>query len=142
MEWPPTPAQQRKAVVGAGSALKLVLFVILAGLALRLLVGPAAYLLPPTAAPEGGARLIAAPGRERTGGGGIPSVGERFLECLFFFYGTFPLSLFLSFLETRQEKGLSRASSRSHEHTLCHGVWLGFASWKDDHFVLPESGEL
>ncbi|CAD6336695.1 unnamed protein product [Miscanthus lutarioriparius] len=53
MEWPPTPAQQRKAVVGAGSALKLVLFVILAGLALRLLVGPAAYLLPLTAAQRG-----------------------------------------------------------------------------------------
>ena len=100
MEWPPTPAQQRKAVVGAGSALKLVLFVILAGLALRLLVGPAAYLLPPTAAPEGAARLFAAPGRERTGGVGIPSVGERFLECLFF---TALFLFFLSFLETREK---------------------------------------
>jgi len=29
-----------------------------------------------------------------------------------------------------------------HGHTLCHGVWLGFATWKDDHFVLPESGVL
>lgn len=79
MEWPLTPAQQRRAVVGAGSALKLVLFVILTGLALRLLVGPAVYLLPPTAAPEGSTRPFAAPEKERAGGGGIPSVGERFL---------------------------------------------------------------
>lgn len=118
-EWPPTPAQQRKAVVSAGSALKLVLFVILAGLALRLLVGPPAYILPPTAAPEGAARLFAVPERERTaggGGGGIPSVGERFLECLF--YGTFPF--FCRFL--KQEKGLSRAFSRTHAFRLSHGI--------------------
>ncbi|WVZ80065.1 hypothetical protein U9M48_027576 [Paspalum notatum var. saurae] len=72
MEWPPASAQQRKAaVVGSRSAavLKLGLLVILAGLALRLLVGPAAYLLPPTAAPEGPARHVAAPGRETTRGG-------------------------------------------------------------------------
>lgn len=110
MEWPPTPAQQRKAVVGAGSALKLVLFVILAGLALRLLVGPAAYLLPPIAAPEGAARLFPAPGTERTGGGGIPSVGERFLECLFFLWHF--SFFFCRFL--KQEKGFSRAFSRIH----------------------------
>jgi len=108
MEWPPTPAQQRKAVVASGSALKLVLFVILAGLALRLLVGPAAYLLPPTAAPEGAARLFPAPGMERTGGGGIPSVGEHFLVMSFFM----ALFLFCRFL--KQEKRFSRAFSRTH----------------------------
>lgn len=110
MEWPPTPAQQRKAVVGAGSALKLVLFVILAGLALRLLVGPAAYLLPPTAAPEGAARLFPAPGRERTGGGGIPSsVGEHFLVMSFLWHFSFFFCRFL-----KQEKRFSRAFSRTH----------------------------
>lgn len=93
MEWPPASAQQRKAAVGGGSALKLLLFVILAGLALRLLAGPAAYLLPSIATPEGAARLVAAPGREITGGGGgTPPPGERFLECLCAFL---PLSPFV-----------------------------------------------
>ncbi|KAL6602778.1 hypothetical protein ACP70R_043139 [Stipagrostis hirtigluma subsp. patula] len=74
MEWPPAPAQQRKAVGGGGVALKLLLLVLLGGLALRLLAGPSAYLLPPTAAPEGAAPLVAAPARETgTGGGTRPS---------------------------------------------------------------------
>ncbi|XP_062228947.1 protein trichome birefringence-like 24 [Phragmites australis] len=72
-EWPAAP--QRK-VVGGGVALKLLLFVLLACLALRLLVGPAAYLLPLTAAPEGAALVVAGPGRERTGGGGTPPTDD------------------------------------------------------------------
>ncbi|CAN6201471.1 unnamed protein product [Urochloa humidicola] len=74
MEWPPAPGpQQRKAAVGgSGSALKLLIFVILVGLALRLLAGPAAYLLPLTATPEEAARIVAAPGRGIPGGGATP----------------------------------------------------------------------
>ena len=105
MEWPPAPTPalqlQRKAVAVGGSALKLLLFVILAGLAVRLLAGPAAYLLPPTAAPDEAARLVAAPGRGRTGGGGgTPPSGERFLECLCVF-----LPLFI-FVVSSNKKGM------------------------------------
>ena len=104
MEWSPAPTPalqlQRKAAAVGGSALKLLLFVILAGLALRLLAGPAAYLLPPTAAPDGAARLVAAPGIGRTGGGGTPPSGERFLECLCAF-----LPLFI-FVVSSNKKGM------------------------------------
>ncbi|AQL03704.1 Protein trichome birefringence-like 25 [Zea mays] len=115
-EWPPTPAQQRKAVVSAGSALKLVLFVILAGLALRLLVGPPAYLLPPTAAPEGAARLFAVPERERTaggGGGGIPSVETD--DAVFTLTDSEPLTAL----------GKKEGSTKPEESCdLFHGEWV------------------
>jgi hypothetical protein len=112
MQWPLAPAQQRKAVVagGGGPALKLLLFVILTGLALRLLAGPAANLLLPIAAPDEAARLVMAPGRGSTGGGATPPSGERFLESLRAFL---PLSFFL----LQQER---------HAAVLSHGelIWL------------------
>ncbi|GJM99226.1 hypothetical protein PR202_ga16308 [Eleusine coracana subsp. coracana] len=74
-EWPPAPAQPRKAAVSGRVALKVLLFVFLVGLALRLLVGPSVYLFPPTASPEAAAALVTtAPGREVNAGGGTPRI--------------------------------------------------------------------
>lgn len=122
MEWPLAPAQQRKAVAGGGGpALKLLLFVILTGLALRLLAGPAANLLLPIASPDEATRLVAAPGRGIPGGGATPPSGERFLECLRAFL---PLSLFV--VATR--KACGRAFSRGTDLASYLVGELGFAS--------------
>jgi hypothetical protein len=75
-EWLPALQQQRKVEVGGRGALKVLLLVLLAGLALRLLLGPSVYLLPPTASPEAAARVMSA--REVTAGGRTLPIGERF----------------------------------------------------------------
>jgi hypothetical protein len=77
-EWLPAMAQQRKVEVGGRVALKVLLLVLLAGLALRLLLGPSVYLLPPTASPEAAARVMTAPAREVTARGRTLPIGERF----------------------------------------------------------------
>ncbi|KAL5200576.1 hypothetical protein ABZP36_021779 [Zizania latifolia] len=86
-ESPWQPAPQRKVTAAGGlAALKLLLSVILVGLALRLLVDQSAYLLsPPTAAPEGEAAqaaiLATPPPATGSGGGSLPSneVDDTFL---------------------------------------------------------------
>jgi hypothetical protein len=86
MEYEPVPAPGQKKVGGGRAALKLLLAVLLAGLALRLLADHcASYRLPPPAAPEEAAAFAVTAPVEETTNNSVPVSpnGERVVLGVF-----------------------------------------------------------
>ncbi|TVU08944.1 hypothetical protein EJB05_42372, partial [Eragrostis curvula] len=127
-ERPPAPAPQRKVSLGGRVVLKVLLFVLLAGLAMRLLVGPSAYFLQPTASPDAAALVAAAPARERSAGDRAPAIDDTTVcnlisATLFGATDTGPLTA-LDKKQVSQEGGIPRR----HFITFCISLYENYLS--------------